>query len=200
MLRYVEQQLERRALRLAVIGCADGKFVLPAARRGYQVLAVDIDGIALFGGMKTGPGGPTHMPGLQARLAAEGLLGQVSIRHSDLMDLGESWKADIVFSSGALQYSRNLRHRMADMIEKIKDQGCGNAFVYFDYMLPLQPEHVGRDNYPSRQLWEAFFHAPQWEIISHRLLRPQFEAAHVDLPVDHEHHWGHLFARRVADG
>jgi len=35
---------------LCVLGCSDGKFVIPAARKGFSVLALDIDTIALYGG------------------------------------------------------------------------------------------------------------------------------------------------------
>ena len=58
---------------LAVLGCADGKFVLPAARRGFNVLAIDVDHVALYGGLKPGIGGVNHMPGLVARLKTENL-------------------------------------------------------------------------------------------------------------------------------
>src|SRR5262245_20787117 len=68
-----EQSDRREQPDLAVLGCADGKFVLPAARLGFRVLAIDIDEIALYGGPKPGVGGTVTMPGLVARLGKEKL-------------------------------------------------------------------------------------------------------------------------------
>ena len=54
MIRKVEGAL-RRPLTACVVGCSDGKFVLPLLRRGHAVSAYDIDAVAIFGGEKTFP-------------------------------------------------------------------------------------------------------------------------------------------------
>jgi hypothetical protein len=85
---------------------------------------------------------------------------------------------------------------MRDMVGSVKSFVVSRGFLYIDYMLPLEKKYAGRDNYPGREAWAEYFSDTAWQVISHRVLKPQFEAAHVDLPVDHEHHWGHLLARR----
>jgi len=84
------------------------------------------------------------------------------------------------------------------MVKRVQAHVSVNGLIYVDYMLPIEERYLGRDNYPDRKRWAQYFATDQWRVITHRVLRPQFEAAHVDLPVDHEHHWGHLMARRVS--
>ena len=197
LLKRVQSIKDACDTRMAVLGCCDGKFVLPAARRGMTVLAVDVDEISLFGGTKIGPNGPVHMPGLQARLEAEGLSDRVHIVHDDLARFEAEPTSDVVITSGALQYSRNMVHAMDGMVAQVQGHAASGGIVYVDYMLPLEKRYVGRDNYPGRARWATYFAGNDWIVISHRVLPPQFEAAHVDLPIDHEHHWGHLMAQRV---
>src|SRR5258705_13831045 len=86
LLRRAESSKRGGRPHLAVLGCSDGKFVLPAARRGFTVMALDVDEIALYGGTKIGPDGPTPMPGLRARLEAEKLAHLVEVVHADLAE------------------------------------------------------------------------------------------------------------------
>src|SRR5262249_47614938 len=120
LLRRAESSRPASRLHLAVLGCSDGKFVLPAARRGFTVLAVDVDEIALFGGTKIGPDGPTYMPGLRARLESEGLSRLVEIVHADLAECEPRRPSDVVITSGALQYSRNMKHSMDEMMKRVQ--------------------------------------------------------------------------------
>jgi hypothetical protein len=195
-LKHVEQEFARRRLKVAILGCSDGKFALPAARRGHSVLAIDIDGVALYGGNKTGPSGEVYMPGLVARLRTEGLESQVQVIHDDFVNYSPPTRYHAVFTSGAIQYSCNLKHSMLLMIEGVLSYVANSGFIYIDYMLPMEEKYRGRDNYPGREEWQNFFPENSWEVIYNRVLPPVFEQAHVDNPVDHYHHWGHLFARR----
>lgn len=197
-LRRVESSFDETPLSLAVLGCSDGKFVLPAARRGYRVLALDTDTVALYGGEKQGPSGTVYMPGLTSRLTAENLSTLVEVVNTDFVEYHTPVQYHAVFTSGALQYSRNMKHSMADMVNKVKEYVLDNGFLYIDYMLPMESKYQGRDNYPDRDQWNFFFQGGGWKVYYNRVLPPVFEAAHVDNPVDHYHHWGHLLAKRQA--
>lgn len=197
LLRRVEAD-KRERLAVAIVGCSDGKFVLPAARRGHSVVAIDVDGTALFGGVKMGPEGETLMPGLVRRLEAEQLTGHVEVIHADFVEVNFQRQFDLILTSGALQYSRNMSHSMEIMVTKLQVLvGC-EGYFYADYMLPLAAEHVGRDNYADRSRWSTFFLTNDWKVHYNRVLPPVFEKAHVDLPRDHYHHWGHILAQRVV--
>jgi hypothetical protein len=187
-IRMVETTFPSTALRVAILGCSDGKFVLPAARRGHSVLAMDIDETALFGGNKRGPNGAIHMPGLRKRLRAEHLSHLVSIVNADFIEYRSRRPFHAVFTSGAVQYSRNLKHPFETVIERLKAFVANQGYIYVDYMLPIEDQHKGRDNYPTKEAWSCFFEAKGWRLIHNRVLPPLFERAHVDNPVDHYHH------------
>lgn len=198
-IRTVEGAFPSMALRVAILGCSDGKFVLPAARRGHSVLAMDIDEIALFGGNKLGPAGAVHMMGLRERLRAEHLSDLVNIVHADFVEYRSRKRFHAVFTSGAVQYSRNLKHPLEKIIERLKAYVVDHGYIYVDYMLPIEHQHKERDNYPTKEAWSSFFEAKGWRLIHNRVLPPLFETAHVDNPVDHYHHWGHLLAQKTRN-
>lgn len=185
---------DARRLTLTVIGCADGKFVLPAARMRIRVVAVDVDEIALFGGQKDG----VHMPGLEQRLRSEELTDQVKIVCGDFMSAGADSQAHGVLTSGALQYSRNLSHRLDDMVHRVTDHAIVNGLFYIDYMLPYEDKYKGRLICPEAGWWKNYFRSrDDWQVIYNRVLPPVVDHAHIEYPVDHFHQWGHLMALRL---
>ena len=191
-LRRVEKQFDSDSLMLCVLGCSDGKFVLPAARRGYYVLAIDIDRTAIFGGEKSGPNGPVYMEGLHYRIKKENLKERVKVACEDFVEYKKTEKFHAVWTSGAINYSYNLKHKIHDIIQNVKSFVLPNGYIYFDYMLPLETVHLTRENYFPKGELAKYFTKGKWNIIYDRVLPPLVEKAHVDMPVDHRHHWGHL--------
>lgn len=196
-LSQVEAAFPIRPLTFSILGCSDGKFVLPLARKGHTVHAVDIDALALFGGEKTGPTGPVQMPGLVARLQAEGLSHRVTVAHSDFIAHPPDCRFHAVFTSGAIQYSHNLRHDVHTILSAIKSCVRKLGFLYFDYMLPLDATHCLRPNYFKPGELRRHFQPPAWRVLRDRVLPPLLEKGHVDNPCDHYHHWGHMCVRRL---
>jgi SAM-dependent methyltransferase len=198
-LRFVEGSTDLQKLRVAILGCSDGKFVLPAARRGHHVLGIDVDEIALFGGTKLGPHGGTHMPGLLARLQAENLEKSADVVHADFVEYQPTVQYHAVFTSGSVQYQRNLKHPVHSIVVAIQSFVAPGGFLYVDYMLPSEPEQLDRANYLSKEAWKCFFPEPTWTVLYNRVLPPLLDRAHVDFPIDHFHTWGHLLVRRNRD-
>lgn len=199
-LRRLEEHVNDRKPSLAVLGCADGKFVLPAARRGFHVSAVDLDGVALFGGLKpVGVGGPVEMPGLTARLKAEGLTKTVEVVQCDFAEVAAPSLHDGVLTSGAIQYSRNMPRDADYMLTAAIRYARQGGFVYLDYMLPYEAKYVGRPNCPPAEWWRSHLSSrSDIEVLYNRVLKPTLDRAHVEYPVDHYHHWGHALLRRTS--
>ncbi|KIF78049.1 hypothetical protein QR77_38025 [Streptomyces sp. 150FB] len=194
------QRLEQRTTgtpTLAVLGCADGKFVLPAARRGIKVWAIDIDEVTLFGGYKDNDGEQTRVPGLVSRLKTEGLEDLVEVRHGSFVDIHPERRFDGVFTSGALQYSNNTGNDLGDMVTRLGGLVREGGLLYIDYMLPHEEKYKGRPNCPEAGWWKDYFRArSEWNVVYNRAMRPTLDKAHLDYPVDHYHQWGHLLAER----
>ncbi|MET7934657.1 class I SAM-dependent methyltransferase [Streptomyces sp. NPDC005322] len=199
LLERVEQAVPDRTPRIAVLGCSDGKFVLPAARRGFDVIAIDIDDVALHGGTtKTADGEPIEMPGLAWRLKVERLEHKVEIVHGDLAEVALT-PCDLIFVSGALQYSYNLRHTMANMVSHIQSTVSPGGFLYIEYMLPVKEAHKELENYPLASEWPDFFNNSEWTVLSNHVAEPAEEerdGAKV-LGTHRFLHWGYLMARHV---
>lgn len=185
---------------LAVLGCADGKFVLPAARLGFRVYAVDVDEVALFGGKKEDASGVVSMPGLLARAEDEGLIESIEIVHGDFVELRPARQFDGVLASGALQYSRNLDYSLDEMVKRVGLYVRAGGLLYVDYMLPFEQKYKGRQNCPDASWWrEHFDESPDWNVKYNRVMQPTIDLAHVEYPVDHYHQWGHMLAERGTD-
>jgi hypothetical protein len=181
---------------LTIIGCADGKFVLPAARKGLKVRAIDIDVTALYGGAKPGVDGEVVVPGLVSRLKAEGLLGSVEVICSDFTKINPRPSA-AVFTSGSLQYSYNLPKSASELLACLMTFVAPRGLLYIDYMLPYERKYIGRPNCPDAEWWrKEMKELNGWQVLHHRVLPPIRDRAHVEFPVDHFHQWGHVLLRR----
>jgi cyclopropane fatty-acyl-phospholipid synthase-like methyltransferase len=188
-------------LRLAVLGCSDGKYVLPAARRGIEVIAVDIDEVSLFGGTKVGvDGSDVHMPGLVWRLAVEGLGDRVTVVHDDLATVRLDPPCDLVFISGAIQYAVNLRHSMTDLIGNVQACVAPGGRLFVEYMLPVEARHQGRANYLPPEVWTSMVSTDGWTVTSNRVAPAGFDRR-TDVEVRAKHRytqWGFLHAVRTS--
>lgn len=181
---------------LAVLGCADGKFVLPAARLGFHVYALDADAVAVRGGLKQGASGQVWMPGLVSRLRAEGLTELVEVKVADFTT-SPAKECDAAFTSGSIQYSRNTPANAADILIPIMNHVRPGGLLYIDYMLPTEEKYAGRPNCPDSRWWRSWCREiTGWEILHNRVLPPVEDFPHVEAPYLHSHHWGHLLARR----
>lgn len=88
---FVHQLNVTGARTVCVAGASDGKYVLPLARRGLHVIAIERDPLALEGGPVMLPGPtPGTMAGLRKRLAAEQLTHRARIVQADILDLAEN--------------------------------------------------------------------------------------------------------------
>jgi len=181
---------------LAVLGCADGKYVLPAARRGMSVLAVDRDEVALRGGPKPWVEGTVRIQGLVQRLKAERLQGTVAVVNADFRTMPPV-RCRAVWISGAVQYSCNMPDTAEQIMHCVLEFVASGGLLYVDYMLPYEEKYKGRSNCPAPEWWRVWSRALRgWKTHYNRVLRPIKDPAHIEYPVDHYHQWGHLLLER----
>jgi len=72
---------------LCILGCSDGTYVLPAAKRGFKVLAIDIDKIAIYGGKIIIAAQTVVVKGLVDRLKEDRLERYVEVVNGDFMKI-----------------------------------------------------------------------------------------------------------------
>lgn len=196
-LARVERQVSGRSPSLLVVGCADGKFVLPAARRGWSVTAIDVDTRMIAGcDAEPGRGILRKVPGLLTRLEHEGLLDRVNVRCEDFMT-ADLPRCDALWTSGALQYSLNIGYTIEALTDRLGELVVKNGFVYIEYMLPNEPRLKGRPNCPPATWWRNRFPERGWKVLRHSLSYREPDAPHPYAPWPHVHSWGRVLAIRA---
>ena len=224
LIRCIEASVSKQ-LSACVVGCSDGKFVLPLLRRGHRVAAYDIDEAALFGGCKPFPLHRRHtkrpryknyeqseafpilpqecrrIPGLRDRVESEQLAHLVSIHHHDFSHSPPGGRFDLVFTSCSIQYRFNSDLSAAHILGILQNHVASGGYLAIDYMLPLEDSHTWkRPLFLRTGAMRTFFSEDAWKVLHCReSQRPIFEAAHVDRPQDHYHRFGYLVAVKRDD-
>lgn len=195
-LSHVEHQLPNRRPSLTVVGCADGKFVLPAARRGWRVVAADLDE-RMIDGCEADPGVglPVPVPGLVRRLREEGLAHLVNVVRGDFMT-SDFPASDALWTSGALQYSNNIPYGIEALTDRLGTLLHESGHAYIEYMLPAERRLEGRPNCPSLSWWVNCFPLRGWTVLSHTQRYEEPDGPHPYAPWCHTHSWGRILAVR----
>ena len=203
-----------------IVGCSDGKFLMPFAREGIKVTGYDIDDIALYGGNKEFPIlnkkikykytknfkskkfelETRRVLGVTERLKIEKLEKYANIEKRDFYRDQPNKKFDVVFTSCSLHYSANQDFTLEEKTKKLQDIVSKKGYLYIDYMMAIDEDDY--TNYPAAKFYRKkeiinYFNE-DWEIISYKENNlPSFEGAHVDCVKDHFHRFGYLLARRI---
>lgn len=193
---FLDELLRSAAKTVAVVGASDGKFVLPVARRGLHVYAIERDRLALDGGPVILPGNvPGTMAGLRHRLEAENLADRVEIIEADLLDLPSTVEpADAVWTSCSWHYSVNHRRPLDDFLSAMKNLCRPDAGLFgAEYMMPVEPRHLAVRHYPEEGELRRYFTG--WAILWEAYTPPFAEVPHVEQLHEHIHRMGLLIAR-----
>jgi hypothetical protein len=199
-LRRVEATFLEQPIIMGIFGCADGKFVLPCARKGHHVIAVDEDPVALFGTPSRRCRRGLETEGLVQRLKREGLERYVTVYCHDLVTSSPATACHGVFLSGTINYSSDDGHSVQKMIQGISACVRVEGFIYFDYMLSLKGEEKRGRYYFRRGELRSYFQPPGWSVLYDRVLPPQMEEPHSGSPARHYHQWGHLCVQKLVGG
>ncbi len=203
-----------------IVGCSDGKFLLPFARERIKVTGYDIDPIDLYGGIKEfpiRPGNPKYeyspdfvspkyelqpidVLGVIKRVEIEGLQKYANIEERNFYKNPPKEKFDVVFTSCSLHYTINNIFTLKEKVELLKNIVKKGGILYIDYMMALDEQDY--EKYPDYKFFrngEALKYLDEdWEIISYyEQKKPVFEAGHVVTTEDHFHRFGYLMAKRL---
>lgn len=180
-----------------VLGCSDGKFVIPLAAAGCTVTCVDVDSVMLDGGEVVYRGERTKVRGLIANLAASGLTGRCVIVSADYMSWHTDAVYDFVITSGSWAYNRNLGYGLVGVVERMRDLVGVGGYLFVDYLLPVTDAERVIDLYPQPADLNPFFPAPNWRIVRNDDVGLIGES-HYGQEEWHYHNYGMLLTRRLA--
>jgi SAM-dependent methyltransferase len=185
----------REVRRVAIVGASDGKFVVPLAEMGYEVVAIERDQLAIDGGAAPGPAGALEwrIAGLRKRLAAEDLAAQVDIYVTDLFDLEVVPACDAVWTSCSWHYSVNHERPMQAYIDRMTALLRPGGLFGAEYMMPIELQHYEVEHYLDEGEIRDYLKAADvlWEVAS----APFVEAPHLGQPEPHSHRMGFVLAQ-----
>lgn len=202
-----------------IVGCSDGKFLMPFARENIRVTGYDIDDIALYGGKKLFPLNDKsikykyssnfvsneygleerQVTGVSERVKLENVENIVTLEKRDFYRDVPQQKFDVVFTSCSLHYSANKDFNLEDKTKKLQSIVSDNGYLYIDYMMAIDENDY--EAYPSNKFYRKNeilnYFDNDWEIVSFRENHnPSFESAHVDCVKDHFHRFGYILAKK----
>lgn len=207
---------------VCVVGCSDGKFVMPFLRKGHLVTGIDFDKVALYGGNKIVPIKRNHVnvakyipsnkknkyeslpvlnikiDGLLTRAQKEGIADNLGIIETDFYRNNIKGTFDVVFTSCSIQYKSNRDIPINEMMNQLKGHVSKGGYLYMDYMMPLEDKHDWKSQHFFRTGQIIKYFDKCWRIIYKREMgQPIFEVAHIDRPEDHFHRFGYILAQRM---
>ncbi|MGH3518487.1 MAG: hypothetical protein ACRDQ7_13920 [Haloechinothrix sp.] len=194
---FLDQLRRSEAQTVCVVGASDGKFVLPLARHGMRVIAIERDPLALNGGPITLPGPtPATMAGLRSRLETERLYNLVQIIEANLVDLDDDVDpVDAVWTSCSWHYSVNHHRPLAEVVAAMQARVRNDGGLFgAEYMMPVEPWHFRCEHYPDAGELRRYFAG--WDILWESSTPAFVEDPHIEQLRPHVHRMGLLIAAR----
>lgn len=182
---------------VAIVGASDGKFVLPLAEGGFDVIAFENDPIALYGGEVLLPvSGFAHAPGLIDRLKAAELDHRVQPIETDFLDADiTGLVCDAVWTSCSWHYSVNHRRPLSEFLGRMQRLVKPGGLFGAEFMMPVQPHHHRIEHYTTPDRLGRYFHRG-WTMLLTLQTDEFTERAHVGQPHDHTHRMGLIIATK----
>jgi hypothetical protein len=181
---------------LCVIGCSDGRYVIPAAKRGFRVRAIDIDMKAIFGGIQTIKEKNITMEGLFTRIYKEGVSNLIEVVPRDFMKDKCKKRYSGVFTSGSIHYRENEQYSPQSLINKIKSYVSLGGILLLEYIHRSESRKDPFRYYFTKGEMENLFRDNRFKITSHKVKR-YLESPNPRNPLIHEIEWARLYATRL---
>ena len=138
LIRLAEQEFPN-GFSACIVGCSDGKFVFPFARKGYHVTGYEIDKSALYGGLKKFPvresknGEITiqerNVQSIHDRIRKENLIKLINIEERDFYKNVPNKEFEVVFTSCSLHYTINSSITLEEKTKKLQTIVAANGYL-----------------------------------------------------------------------
>lgn len=182
---------------LCILGCSDGKFVIHAAKRGFKVFAVEMDKVALYGGVTEIAGKPVKIQGLMDRLRHENVEKNVEVFEGDFLSTHPSKTFSGVFTSGSIHYAENTKYSLKEAIDGIKSYVSLNGILFIEYIHKSEIDSDPHRYFLTKTEIAQYFNADGWDLFKHTT-RTYTESPNPRVPFTHKIVWGYLYAFRKS--
>ena len=121
---------------ILIVGSADGNLAIAAAKRGFKVTAVEMNEKLIFGGEPVLIDGKwVEVKGMLKRIELEGDIdGLIEYKLGDYMDLDETKKYSLIFTSNSIHYPENLKYSAEELVGKMVNLLDDDGFLLLEYI------------------------------------------------------------------
>lgn len=185
---------------ILIIGCSDGTYVIPSAKRGFQVTAFDIDKEAIYGGNDLEIDNKIiKYLGLKKRIELEGDAGdKIEYQLCDFMNYNKNKKFSLVFTSGSIHYAYNSKYSVKNMIFKMLDMLEENGMLLLEYICKDNNTDNTRHFLSKKEINDIIYGYTGVKIISHKL-KAYTESANPRNKKSHEITWGRVYVKKLLN-
>lgn len=177
---------------VCVVGCSDGRFLLPFARIGFKSTGYETDIISVDGGSQE----HKTVNGLIWRLKQEKLSDRVVIHRQNFFNTINTGKYSLVFTSGSIQYETNKSLTLENKVLKLQNSVKKSGLIYINYMMTTSDNKEINLFFKTGQMKKYF--QKNWNII--HSIEPQEEVLdppHAGCMHYHYHRVGTLIAQKT---
>lgn len=182
-------------MNLAVLGCADGNYVLPAVQKGFDVLAIEIDKIALYGGVSKIGRKNVEVLGLRKKLENIRKQDKVKIINQSYLEYTPKSTFSGVIVSEGLHYEANANYSLKEIVKKIQTYVSVNGLIMVEHLHFSEKNNDPKRYLTSSQL-AAFFDKTKWKVTSNKK-KTYLEEANLRINRVHKVIIGRLYAKRL---
>ncbi|XVS65992.1 hypothetical protein ACQPYE_08040 [Actinosynnema sp. CA-299493] len=184
---------------IAVVGAADGKFVLPLLKAGYDVTAIEVNSSALYGALGVVRGKATEKyetDGLVASARAADVHDRLTIVDTDIR-AANLFARDALWTSCSWHYSMNHDHPLERFVSALKRCVRPGGLIGAEYFMPVSVTHIALEHYLEQgEIWRYLDGwLPRWEAYT----PPFIEEPHLGQPERHVHRMGFVLAASPID-
>lgn len=191
---YLENKKDSK-ITVCIIGASDGRFVIPLAKKGYKIIAIENDPLLLNGGdVKVSENKTIKVLGLKERLKVENLVSNVEIIEDNFFDVNIDFLVDAIFTSSTWDCSINHNRSLSEYIEKMKSAVKVNGIFCSEYMMPCEEKHKNIEHYLGEGEINKYFN--NWKTIE-EFYTPVFkDDPHIGKLVPHIHRMGFFMGQK----
>ena len=193
---FIEKQ-QKNSLTICIIGASDGRFVIPLAKNGYQVIAIENDPILINGGVVDGPNKKKiDVLGLKKRIEIEKVSSNVKIIENNFFDVDLSFSVDAIFTSSTWDCSLNHSHPVKVYLDKMIKIVKPTGLFCAEYMMPCEEKHKNIEHFLEEGKINIFFNK-NWQVLE-EFYTPIFEDnPHIGKIIPHKHRMGFFMAKKL---
>lgn len=183
---------------LCILGCSGGKFVIPAAKKDFKVLAIDRNRTELYGGNVYAGNKKIHTEGLFHYLKEANIEKNVEAIDDNFIEYNNRETFSGVFTSGFIHYEGDSKYSLDCIINCIKSYVSLNGLLFLEYIHRSKYDNDPNRHFLTKDQLNSYFSGRSWKILKHTK-HTYTESANTRVPKTHRITWGYLHASRILE-